>query len=80
MPGAVLTWTVRPAKVMIADGNRAKGLWLNLRQSLGFVPGVIVAVFTVLGVVLVELDGAIDLEGTALVFGATARRPGPCSR
>ena len=36
----------------------------------------IVAVFTVLGLVLVEVDGAIDLEGTALVF----RGDGPAAR
>ncbi len=56
--------------------NRVRGVWLNLTQSLGFLPGLIVAAFTVLGFVLVEVDGQIDLEGTVIVFqgdGSAAR-------
>ena len=56
--------------------NRAKSLWLNLSQSLGFVPGVIVLVFGALGIVLVEIDEQLDLEGVQVVFkgdGSAAR-------
>ena len=56
--------------------NRAKGLWLNLSQSLGFIPGLIVLLFGILGVVLVEIDGHLNLEGVQVVFkgdGAAAR-------
>jgi uncharacterized membrane protein len=56
--------------------NRAKSLWLNLSQSLGFVPGVIVLVFALLGVALVEIDGHVDLNGVEFVFqgdGSAAR-------
>ncbi len=53
---------------MLAMLNRAKNLWLNTAQSLGFVPGVIVAAFAVLGIVVVEIDGRIDLTGVQVVF------------
>ncbi len=56
--------------------SRAKSLWPNLSQSLGFIPGVIVLAFGVLGIVLVQIDGQVDLEGVELVFkgdGSAAR-------
>lgn len=56
--------------------GRAAHLWRNLSQSLGFVPGLIVAAFAALGIVLVELDGQIDLTGVQVVFkgdGSAAR-------
>ena len=56
--------------------NRVRSAWRRLSQSLGFVPGVIVAVFGVLGIVLVEIDGHIDLDGVEFVFkgdGSAAR-------
>ncbi len=56
--------------------NRAKSLWLNTAHSLGFVPGVIVAAFAVLGIVLVEIDGQIDLTGVQVVF----KGDGPAAR
>lgn len=54
----------------------AKNFWPNLSQSLGFIPGVIVVVFAVLGIALVEIDGSVDLEGTQLVF----KGDGPAAR
>ena len=45
--------------------NRAKNLWLNVSGSLGFVPGLMVVVFAVLGIVLVEVDKALDLDGAS---------------
>ena len=62
--------------MMVRVLNRAKGLWLNISQSLGFVPGVIVATFALLGIVLVEIDGQVDLTGVQVVFkgdGSAAR-------
>ena len=56
--------------------GRARSLWLNLSQSLGFLPGVIVVLFGALGVVLVEIDGQVDLTGNAVVF----RGDGPAAR
>ena len=56
--------------------NRAKRLWLNLSQSLGFIPGLVVLTFAILGVVLVEIDGQVDLTGVEVVFkgdGSAAR-------
>jgi uncharacterized membrane protein len=48
----------------------------DLAQSLGLVPGAMVAVFIVLGIGLVELDGVLELEGVRFVFagdGSAAR-------
>ncbi len=56
--------------------NRVKGLRLNLSQSLGFIPGFIVLLFGVLGIVLVELDGHLDLDGVQFVF----KGDGPAAR
>ncbi len=56
--------------------NRARGFWLELSRSLVFLPGLIVAAFAVLGIVLVEVDAAIDLTGVEVVFkgdGSAAR-------
>ena len=62
--------------MMYAMAGRARSLWLNLQQSLGFVPGVIVVLFGALGIVLVEIDGQIDLTGNPVVF----RGDGPAAR
>ena len=56
--------------------NRATRAWLRVSQSLGFVPGLIVVVFAVLGIVLVEVDGRIDLDGVQFVF----KGDGPAAR
>ena len=56
--------------------NRAKGLWLNLSQSLGFIPGFIVLLFAILGIVLVEIDENVDLGGVQVVF----KGDGPAAR
>jgi uncharacterized membrane protein len=56
--------------------NRVRSLWLNLSQSLGFVPGLIVAVFAALGIVLVHIDRHLNLKGASVGFtgdGAAAR-------
>lgn len=56
--------------------NRAKALLRNLSQSLGFVPGVVVVLFAVLGIVLVEVDGSFDSTGVSYLFqgdGSAAR-------
>ena len=56
--------------------RRAKAVWLTASGSLGFVPGIIVALFGILGIVLVEVDGQLDLEGVRFVFtgdGSAAR-------
>jgi uncharacterized membrane protein len=56
--------------------GRVRGLWRNLSQSLGFIPGLIVAGFAVLGIALVEIDAQIDLDGVEVVFkgdGSAAR-------
>lgn len=52
--------------------NRAQGTWINLSQSLGFIPGAIVAFFAGVGIVLVEVDSGIDLRGVAIVFQGDA--------
>ncbi len=47
-----------------------------LTQSFGAVPGVIVSLFAILGIVLVELDRTLELGGTRFVFqgdGSAAR-------
>ena len=56
--------------------TRAKALWLNLSQSLGFIPGLIVLTFGILGVVLVEIDEQVDLTGVEVVF----KGDGPAAR
>ncbi len=56
--------------------NRAKSLWVNLSQSIGFIPGLIVVTFGILGVVLVEIDGQVDLTGVEVVF----KGDGPAAR
>ena len=48
--------------------NRLKSRWLNLMQSLGFVPSMIVLLFAVLGIALVEVDNHLDLGGVKFVF------------
>lgn len=56
--------------------GRLKNRWLNLEQSLGFVPGAIAFAFALLGIGLVELDRRIDLDGVRFVFegdGSAAR-------
>jgi uncharacterized membrane protein len=56
--------------------ERAKRLWLNLSHSLGAIPGFIVFLFAVLGVVLVEVDRHLDLDRVQWVFngnGSAAR-------
>ena len=52
--------------------DRARRSWLRLSRSLGFVPGVMVATFALLGFVLVEVDRNIDLNGVRLVFAGDA--------
>lgn len=55
---------------------RLKRLWARLWPSLGFLPGLIVAGFAALGIVLVEVDRAIDLGGVGYLFqgdGSAAR-------
>ena len=59
---------------VVAD--RGKRVWVNFSQSLGYLPGLIVAAFALLGIGLVELDGHVDLEGNSLIFagdGSAAR-------
>lgn len=56
--------------------GRVRTLWLNASQSLGFLPGLITAVFGALGIVVVEIDRSIDLEGVDWIFqgdGSAAR-------
>ncbi len=56
--------------------GRIKNRWLNLTQGLGFVPGLIVFAFALLGIFLVELDGHLDLNGVDVIFqgdGSAAR-------
>ena len=50
--------------------------WNDVKQSLGFVPGALVAIFAVLGIVMVEVDRPLDLDGVRFVFagdGSAAR-------
>jgi uncharacterized membrane protein len=56
--------------------ERTRSLWLSLSANLGFVPGVIVALFAALGIVLVEIDRHVDLSGVNLVFAGD----GPAAR
>ncbi|WP_372790627.1 DUF2254 domain-containing protein [Paraconexibacter sp.] len=56
--------------------NRAKNVWLNVSGSLGFVPGLIVIAFGVLGIVMVEIDKDLDLDGASAVFAGD----GPAAR
>ncbi len=56
--------------------DRVKGLWLNLSQNLGVIPGFVMLLFAGLGVGLVEVDRHIDLDGVQWVFngnGSAAR-------
>ena len=56
--------------------NRAKNFWLNLTQTLGFVPAAVVFLFAALGIGLVDLDGHLQLDGAEFVFkgdGSAAR-------
>ena len=50
-------------------GNRIKSKWLNLSQSLGFYPGLLVFGFAVLGIVLVEFDRRFRVKGIEYMFG-----------
>ena len=52
--------------------GRFRSLWRNLSQSLGFVPGVMVVGFGVVGIVLVEVDRHLDLGGVSVVFQGDA--------
>ncbi len=56
--------------------RRAKSLWIRLTESLGFVPGLIVALFAVGGVALVEIDRHFRLGGVGQLFGGD----GPAAR
>lgn len=47
---------------------RLKARWGDLTNGLGFFPGLLVAAFAVLGVVLVEVDRTLDLDEVRLVF------------
>ena len=56
--------------------NRLRNRWLNLTQSLGFVPFLVAGLFTLLGLVLVEVDKHVDLSRVKWVFtgdGSAAR-------
>src|SRR5687767_8621839 len=58
----------------VARGLNAR--WKDIKQSLGFVPGAIVAVFAILGIVMVEIDRPLNLDGVRFVFagdGSAAR-------
>jgi uncharacterized membrane protein len=51
-------------------------VWLNVTQSLGFIPGLITVLFAALGIVLVEVDRGLDLARVTWVFqgdGSAAR-------
>lgn len=48
--------------------TRAKAIWPNLSQSLGFLPGLIVVLFAVLAVSLVEVDRNVDTTGVGFIF------------
>ena len=49
--------------------NRLKSRWLNLSSSLGFIPGLIVFAFGILGIVLVEVDRRTKVKGIEYLFG-----------
>ena len=49
-----------------------RGRWRNLLQNLAFVPGVIVVAFVLAGIVLVEVDNHVDLDGVRYVFQGDA--------
>lgn len=56
--------------------SRLKASWHALTQSLGFLPGLLVALFAAVGIVVVEVDGVVDLTGVSYVFsgdGSAAR-------
>lgn len=48
--------------------NRTKNLSARLSQSLGFVPGVVVLLFAAMGILVVEVDHRVDLDGVGYVF------------
>ena len=48
--------------------DRSKRLWVNFSASLGYLPGLIVAVFAVLGIGFVEFDRHLDLGDSRFVF------------
>jgi uncharacterized membrane protein len=53
-----------------------KARWNDIKQSLGFLPGALVAIFAILGIVLVEVDRPLNLDGVRFVFagdGSAAR-------
>ncbi len=52
--------------------SRLKARWADLSGSLAFVPGVMVALFAVLGVGLVELDRRLDVTAGSFVFAGDA--------
>ena len=59
-----------------SPAHRAKSRATQLSKSLGFVPGVMVAIFGILGIVLVEIDKQLELDGVAWVFAGD----GPAAR
>ena len=48
--------------------KRLKALWPNLSQNLAFIPGLIIAAFALVGIILVQVDGQLDLDGVEYVF------------
>jgi hypothetical protein len=58
--------------------RRVRSPWVTASQSLGFIPGAIVVLFAILGVVLVEIDGHVDLDGVQFVFRGTDRQRARC--
>ncbi len=56
--------------------RRVKSLWRDFSQNLWFIPGLIIVVFTALGLGLVQLDEHLDLESLEVIFqgdGSAAR-------
>ena len=49
--------------------NRVKSMWLNLWQSLWFLPGLIVLAFAILGIELVKRDGHHEVSVHGVVEG-----------
>jgi uncharacterized membrane protein len=62
----------RPGVAARRMRSRLKAHWVDLSESLAFLPAVMVALFAGLGVGLVELDDAVNTTGVVYVFAGDA--------
>ena len=48
--------------------RRLRTRWTALSNNLGFLPGILVALFAAVGIAVVEIDRSLELGGVRILF------------